>query len=68
MTVSKRYPPAQCQEVGQVIGNSYSREDSYNKATEDLRYEASLKSADFVRILAISAHGAVIRGMAYRCR
>ena len=66
--VGSSYPPGSCTEVGQVIGTANSREDSHNKALADLRHEAALKDGNYVRILATSAYGAAIRGMAYRCQ
>ena len=66
--IGKSYPSGNCREVGQVIGTSNSRNDSYNKAVEDLRYAAAARDGDYVRIIAVAAHGASIRGMAYKCR
>lgn len=67
VTVSDQDPPTNCREIGPVIGTSHSREGSREKALEDLRYEASLKMANYVKVQAISAHGGAARGLAYRC-
>lgn len=66
--VGREYPRGNCDEVGQVIGTANSRQDSYNKALADLRNEAALRDGNYVRILAVSAHGAAIRGIAYKCQ
>lgn len=66
--MSEERPTGDCREVGQVIGTSGSRQNAKQKAMEDLRKEASMKTANYVRIVAISAHGAAVRGIAYRCR
>ncbi|MEM7646656.1 MAG: hypothetical protein AAF203_07095 [Pseudomonadota bacterium] len=66
--VSSTYPPGKCEEIGQVIGTSNSTKDSKEKAMADLRSETAARQGNFVRVLAISAHGAAVRGIAYRCR
>lgn len=66
--LSNDRPRGDCEEVGQVIGTSGTRKNAREKAMDDLRHEASLKTANYVRILAISAHGSSVRGIAYRCR
>lgn len=67
VSVGNSHPSGDCEEIGQVIGTSNSTKNSHAKAMEDLKYEASLKSGNYVRVLATSAHGAAIRGIAYRC-
>ncbi len=67
VTVSDNDPPKNCREIGAVIGTSSSRQDAREKSLEDLRYEASLKMANYVKVMAISAHGGSARGIAYRC-
>lgn len=67
VTLSEEAPGKDCQEIGQVIGTSNSRHDSREKAMADLRHEASMISGNYVKVLAVSAHGATVRGMAYRC-
>ncbi len=67
VTVSDNQPPKNCREIGPVIGTSGSRHDAREKSLEDLRYEASLKMANYVKVEAISAHGGSARGVAYRC-
>lgn len=68
VTVSHAYPQGNCEEVGQVIGTSGSLTNAREKAMNDLKHEAALRSANYVRLLAVSAHGAATRGIAYRCR
>ena len=38
------------------------------KAMEDLRHEAANRQGNYVRVLAVSAHGGAVRGIAYRCK
>jgi hypothetical protein len=33
-----------------------------------MRHQAALRQADFVRLIAVSAHGQAARGIAYRCQ
>ena len=40
---------------------------NYDKALADLKRETAYKNGNYVRILAVSAHGTAIRGIAYRC-
>ncbi|MCJ8276754.1 MAG: hypothetical protein HRT44_11330 [Bdellovibrionales bacterium] len=68
VSVGNSVPRGNCREVGQVIGTANTRDDPYEKALRDLKYEAAIIDGNFVRILAVAAHGASIRGMAYRCR
>ena len=68
VTVGKSYPDGDCREVGQVIGMAHSRKNSYDKSLHDLKYETRLKGGDYVRLMAIGAHNAVMRGIAYKCR
>ena len=67
--VSPQYPSGNCREVGQVIGNANSRQNNAREqALDDLRYQAAQRQADYVRLIAVTAHGAAARGVAYRCR
>lgn len=67
VTLSEEAPGEDCKEIGQVIGTSNSHKDSREKAMADLRHEASLISGNYVKVVAVSAHGASVRGIAYRC-
>lgn len=66
--VSRSYPLGQCDQVGQVIGNADTREGARDQALADLRSRASSLGANYVRVMAETAHGSAIRGMGYRCR
>ncbi len=66
--VGPSYPPEACQEVGQVIGNAISREQSRDQAIDDMRYNAAQLDANYVRLVAVTAHGRAARGIAYRCQ
>lgn len=68
VTIGNDRPSGNCEEVGQVIGTSGSHKNARENAMADLRHEAALKSANYVRLLAVSAHGAAARGIAYRCQ
>lgn len=57
-----------CREAGQVIGNAYSRENSRQQSIEDLKMHAAQIGANYVRLIAVAAHGSSARGIAYRCR
>ena len=66
--VGKERPHGDCEEIDQVIGTTAQTGGSYDKAMEDLKREAAYKNGNYVRILAVSAHGTAIRGIAYQCR
>ena len=66
--VSREVPRGDCRQIQQVIGTSPTAKDAYNKALADLKKEAGLITANYVKIVAISAHGSAIRGIAYRCQ
>ena len=65
--VSKRRPSGDCEELDQVIGTTAEVGANYDKALADLKRETAYKNGNYVRILAVSAHGTAIRGIAYRC-
>ncbi|MCB0379003.1 MAG: DUF4156 domain-containing protein [Bdellovibrionales bacterium] len=65
--VGSTYPTGNCKELGQVIGNANSRDGAEALAMEDLRHNAALKSGNYVRVVAKSAHGTSVRGIAFRC-
>ena len=66
--VSHEKPGGDCQQLGQVIGSSSTAKDAYSKALADVKKEAALITGNYVKIVAISAHGSAIRGIAYRCQ
>ena len=66
--VGSSYPAGNCREVGQVIGNAATRENARSQALNDLRYNAAQRDANYVRVVAETAYGTAIRGIAYRCR
>ena len=61
-------PGKHCEQLEQVIGTSSTRSAAYDKALMDLKKETESRGGNYVRILTVSAHGAAIRGLAYRCR
>jgi hypothetical protein len=68
VVLSNDSPPGQCVTVGQVIGNASSRNHAKEEALEDLKMEARMISANYVKVLAVTAHGSAARGIAYQCR
>lgn len=66
--IGSERPTGQCHEIGQVIGTSSSIKNAKEKAMADIRKEASHLQANYVRVLAVSAHGAAVRGIAYQCK
>ena len=66
--VGPSYPAGACREIGQVIGNAATRENAREQAINDMRYNAAKLDGDYVRLVAVSAHGSAARGVAYRCR
>lgn len=66
--VSHNYPPGQCQELGQVIGHTNTRDQAREQALQDLRMQAARLNGNYVRLLAVTAYGTAARGIAYRCR
>ena len=65
--VSHEKPGSDCEQLEQVIGSSPTTKDAYSKALADIKKEAALITGNYVKIVAISAHGSAIRGIAYRC-
>ena len=68
VTTGSTYPEGECEELGQIIGTSGTRENAKEKAMADLRHEAANLSGNYVRVVAVSAYGAAVRGVAYRCK
>jgi len=65
--VSSENPPKDCDQLDQVVGTSATTGNAYNNALADIKKEAASKMGNYVKIVAVSAHGSAIRGMAYRC-
>ena len=66
--VSRSYPQGACYEIGQVIGNADTRDGAREQAMNDLRYQAAQREGDYVRLIAETASGSSMRGIAYKCR
>lgn len=66
--VSRNFPGGACQEIGQVIGNANTRDNAEEQALDDLKYQAAQRSGNYVKLIAVTAHGSAARGVAYRCR
>ncbi len=65
--VASGYPPGICEEIGQVIGNATTYKDAKEQAVEDMRFQAARRNGNYIRLVAISAHGTAARGVAYKC-
>lgn len=65
--VSNDRPRGDCEQIDQVVGTSATTGNAYNNALADIKKEAASKTANYVKIVAVSAHGSAIRGIAYRC-
>jgi hypothetical protein len=67
LTVSKDNPPAKCVEIGPVMGTTQTVGQGSEVALQDLKREASKRSANYLKVGSYSGYGGSVNGTAYRC-
>lgn len=65
--VSRDEPSEDCKDLGVISGVTSSAKGTSEQAMEDLKREAAIKGANYVRIKQFSAYGTGVTGIAYEC-
>jgi hypothetical protein len=65
--VSRDEPGEDCKDLGVISGMTSSAKGTPEQAMEDLKKEAAIKGANYVRIKQFSAYGTGVTGIAYDC-
>ncbi len=67
VTVSRDEAKKTCQELGRVTGRTISAKANLEAAIEDMKTEAALKGANYVRMETASGMQSAVAGTAYFC-
>lgn len=67
VTVSRDEAKIACQELGRVTGRTISTKPNLEAAVEDMKKEAALKGANYVRMETASGLQSAVAGTAYFC-
>ncbi len=65
--VSREEPGSKCESLGRVTGTVLSQKPNVDLAIADLKKEAALKGANYVKIESASGYETAIAGIAYFC-
>ena len=67
VTVSRDEAKKSCQELGRVTGRTISAKPNLEAALEDMKKEAALKGANYIKMETASGMQSAMAGIAYYC-
>jgi hypothetical protein len=68
VTVSRDEAKKSCQELGRVTGRTITAKPNLEAAVEDMKKEAALKGANYIRMETASGLQSAVAGTAYFCQ